>query len=102
LPDRVVVGADPAGVVAALELAVNHHDRDVRRLEGRERRGRGLDGSTTDDDAIDLLRDQVFDAGGELGDVAAAIGDEDLDVRVVLRFVLDHIRHADEVGAAEG
>ena len=94
-------GPDPAGVVAALQLAVDHDDGDARRLDGRQGRRRFLDEGAREDDAVDTLGEQVLDVRGELHDVAVRVGDEYLDVRVVRGLCLHGLRHADEVGAAE-
>ena len=71
-------------------------------VDGIHSRGQLLEPGTADDDAVDLLGDQVLDVGVELGGIAIGIGADDLDIAYRRGLVDDGLVHADEVGTALG
>ena len=102
LADGAVVGADPAGELAALEQAVDHDHRHARPAGSprappappRSRRRRRSAPLTP-------WFSRSSTSVGQLRDVAAGVGGEHADVGEVGGLVLHRRVHADEVGAAE-
>ena len=81
--DQHVVAADELGVAVGLDVAVEHEDRDagVDRLLDHAGQARRL--LRRDQQRVDLLADQVLDVGHLLLGAVLAVGDDQLDLRVL-------------------
>ena len=84
LADDDIVAADELRIAIGLDIAIEHDDRDLgidRLLDDAGEAGGFLG---RDEERVDLLADQVLDVGDLLLGAVLAVGDDELDLGVLL------------------
>ena len=89
LADEHIVAADELGDALGVDVAVEHDHRNLgvdRLFDDAGQAGRFLG---RDQQHVDLLIDKVLDVGDLLFCLVLPVGDDELDLRVILRLGLD-------------
>src|SRR5262245_21499759 len=82
--DQLVVAADELGVAVGVDVAVEHYDGDLRIDRLLDDAGQARRLLRRDEKDVDLLADEVLDVGDLLLGLVLAVGDDQLDVGLLL------------------